>query len=122
MGFSLMKPVLGRTVKVIQILVLLIVLVSAGLLIAEKGTGQRYRLLEKKAFLERENRHLAEEIKTLERKVTLLRSDPGTIEKAAKSKLGMARREETVYIFVPGHNIAGVVGLDNSLSNGDNKP
>jgi len=109
-----MKPVLGRTVRFLQVLVFFVVLASAGFLMGEKGLTHRHKLKEKKACLQKENENLAEEIKALERKVTLLRSDPRTIEKAAKCKLGMARPGETVYIFSDGKRAGGKRGSGRS--------
>lgn len=68
----------------------------------EQSLIQKQKLEEKKAVLQRENQSLGVEIKTLERRVTLLRSDAKTIEKAAKRKLGMARSDETIYLFEKG--------------------
>jgi cell division protein FtsB len=65
----------------------------------EKTLTQKYKLEEKKYLLENENKTLALAIKALERKVTLVRSDQKTVEKVAKRKLGMARPDETVYMF-----------------------
>ena len=94
-----MKPVVGRTVRFLQLIVLFVVLVSAGLLMGEMGLTQKHQLEEKRASLVEENDSLSSDIKTLERQVTLLRTDPRTIEKVAKCKLGMARSDETIYIF-----------------------
>ena len=98
-----MKPVVGRTVRFLQLIVLFVVLVSAGLLMGEMGLTQKHQLEEKRASLHEENEILSADIKTLEREVTLLRTDPRTIEKVAKCKLGMARADETVYIFKQGY-------------------
>ncbi len=65
----------------------------------EKALTEKQKLEEKRTFLLKESERIAGEIKFLERKVTLLRSDTKTIEKIAKRKLGMARPDETVYIF-----------------------
>jgi cell division protein FtsB len=68
-------------------------------LISEKGFTERQQLEEKKASLEKENDRLIGEIRSLEHKINLLHEDPKTIEKVAKRRLGMARPEETIYIF-----------------------
>jgi cell division protein FtsB len=49
--------------------------------------------------LERQNEVLAKDIKLLEQEVTRMGSDPKTIAKAAARELGMARSDETVYLF-----------------------
>lgn len=85
--------------KIFQLLVLFMVLISAGLLLSEKGLNQRQMLGDKKASLQRENESLAAEIRSLERKAMLLRTDSRAIERAAKCKLGMARPDEGVYLF-----------------------
>jgi cell division protein FtsB len=94
-----MKLWAKRVVKYAQVAITIMVAVSVGVLISERGFTERQKLEEKKASLEKENVRLVGEIKSLEHKITLLRDDPKTIEKVAKRKLGMARPEETIYIF-----------------------
>ncbi len=94
-----MKPILEKAVKVLQIAVISVVVAAVGILMGEQSLSQKQKLEDKKSVLQKENQNLAGEIKALERRVTLLRSDPKTIEKAAKRKLGMSRLDETVYIF-----------------------
>ncbi len=96
-----MKLSAKRAVRYAQVTVTIIVAVSVGVLISERGLTERQKLEEKKASLAKENDRLIGEIKSLEHKITLLRDDPKTIEKVAKRKLGMARPEETIYIFGP---------------------
>ncbi len=94
-----MKLSAKRAVKYAQVAITIMVAVSVGVLISERGFTERQGLEEKKAALEKENEWLLGEIKSLERKITLLRDDPKTIEKIAKRKLGMVRPEEMIYIF-----------------------
>jgi cell division protein FtsB len=94
-----MKLSAKRAVKYAQITITIIVAVCVGVLISERGLTERQKLEEKKASLEKENDRLLGEITHLEHKITLLRDDPKIIEKVAKRKLGMARPEETIYIF-----------------------
>lgn len=94
-----MKPIQGRLVRIFQLFVLFIVLISVGLLMGEKGLAQRQMLEEKKACLQRENENLTTENSSLERKARLLRTDSRAIERAAKCKLGMARPDEAIYLF-----------------------
>lgn len=94
-----MKPVLTKTVKIIKFVGVAAVLASVALVMGEKALSHRYRLEDKRAALEKENQRLAQDIRALERKATLLRTDAKTIEKAAKCRLGMARSNETVYMF-----------------------
>ena len=94
-----MKLSAKRAVRYAQVTITIIVAVSVGVLISERGLTESQKLEEKKASLEKENDRLAVEIKSLEHKINLLRDDPNTIEKAAKRKLGMARPEEKIYIF-----------------------
>jgi cell division protein FtsB len=100
-----LKPILEKAVKIVQTAVFSFMIAAAGILMGEQGLTHKQKLEEKKASLQRDNQSLGAEIKALERRVTLLRSDPKTIEKAAKRKLGMARPDETVYIF--GRNSEG---------------
>jgi cell division protein FtsB len=94
-----MKPFLNSAVKYFQLAFLFVSVSSIGVLMGEKGLTQKYRLEEKKESLSKENKILGMELKALERKITLLRSDRKTIEKTAKKKLGMCAPEETVYVF-----------------------
>jgi cell division protein FtsB len=95
----MMKPMLNSAVKYFQLVFLFVSVSSVGVLMGEKSITQKYRLEEKKFSLMKENRLLGFELKSLERKINLLRSDQKTIEKAAKKKLGMAAPDEQVYIF-----------------------
>jgi cell division protein FtsB len=94
-----LKHFAKRAVKYSVFVGLFTVVVAGGIVMSEQSVIRKQQLEEKRNFLERENRRLAVAIKSLERAVTLLSSDPVTIEKAAKKKLGMARTDETVYIF-----------------------
>ena len=47
----------------------------------------------------RSNDHLEENVEALKRQVLGLQNDPRTVEKAARSELGMARPDELVVIF-----------------------
>lgn len=94
-----MKLLAKRVVKYGVFVGLFTIVVAGGLVMSEQSVIQKQQLEEKKNLLDKENRRLAGEIKRLERAVTLLSSDSATIEKAAKKKLGMARTDETVYIF-----------------------
>ena len=94
-----MKLSAKRAVKYAQVTITIIVAVSVGVLISERGLTERQKLEEKKASLQKENDRIIGEIKSLEHKITLLRDDPKTIEKVAKRKLGMARPDEMIYIF-----------------------
>jgi cell division protein FtsB len=95
----LLKPILRRTVKYVKLTILVSLVATAGVLMGQKGLVQKRHLEQKQILLEKENELLTVEIQSLERKVTLLRADPKTIEKVAKRKLGMARPDERVYIF-----------------------
>jgi cell division protein FtsB len=101
-----MKLILSRVVKYFQFALLFVAVSSAGILMGEKTLVQKHKLEEKKRLLEKENRNLGLTIRALERTVTLMRSDQKTIEKAAKRKLGMARPDETVYMFEPRSSVA----------------
>ncbi len=112
------KPLLVRAVKYVQLFIILAAIAAVGFWMGEKGLNQKYQLEEKRFLLQKENERLAGDIKALERNVTLLRSDPKTIEKVAKRKLGMVRSDETVYIFRKTDPPAPVaapsgIGLDN---------
>jgi cell division protein FtsB len=94
-----MKQVLKWIVKYVKFTVIFAGVAALGILAGENSLSQKSKLVEKRTTLQNENRNLAMEIRSLERKVTLLRGDPKTIQKVAKKKLGMARPDETVYIF-----------------------
>ncbi|MBI4966029.1 MAG: septum formation initiator family protein [Desulfomonile tiedjei] len=106
-----MKLIWKRIVKYTKFTVLFAGVAAFGILAGENSWNQRSKLLEKRTLLQKENQTLAMEIKSLERKVILLRSDPKTIQKVAKKKLGMARPDETVYLFDRGQRSSA--GADN---------
>jgi len=94
-----MKLIWKRIVKYTKFTVFFAAVAALGILAGENSLSQKSKLVEKRTLLQKENQNLAGEIRSLERKVTLLRADPKTIQKVAKKKLGMARPDETVYIF-----------------------
>ncbi|HTY25852.1 MAG TPA: septum formation initiator family protein [Desulfomonilaceae bacterium] len=112
-----MKLSAKRAVTYAQFAVAVIVAVSVGMLLSERGLAARQELQGKRTSLQKENERLVTEIKSLEHKVTLLRSDPKTIEKVAKRKLGMTRPEDTVYIFNR-HNLSSEPDNPSELSLG----
>jgi cell division protein FtsB len=93
------KPLFDRAVGYLKFVAVFLVVAAVGILMGEQGMTQKQKLEEKMSLLQKENERLAGEIKSLERRVTLLRSDAKTIEKVAKRKLGMVRPDETVYIL-----------------------
>jgi cell division protein FtsB len=104
-----LKLILGRAVKYCKLAVVFSVLASAGILMGQKGLIEKHALEEKRIVLQKDNERLAVEIKDLERNVTLLRTDPRTIEQVAKRELGMARPDEMVYVFDGNQPWAGPV-------------
>ena len=56
---------------------------------------------------ERTNAKLSESVQSLQREVRGLQSDPRTVEKAARSELGMARPGEMVVIFERKEDVEG---------------
>ncbi|MGO9570112.1 MAG: FtsB family cell division protein [Desulfomonilaceae bacterium] len=114
---------MGRAVKYLRIVVLLAALVLVGIWVGEKSLTQKAGLEDKKSSIRKENNKLALEIKELERQVTLMRADSSTIENVAKRKLGMARPDETVYIFEQSNPSAvRATNLDSTLKNDRNIP
>jgi cell division protein FtsB len=111
-----MKLILARIVQLCKLIALFSALASVGILMGERGLTEKRQVEEKRLVLQQDNERLAREIKELERNVTLLRTDPSTIEKVAQRELGMARPNEMVYVFDrtrppsrPG--VEGAVGL-----------
>jgi cell division protein FtsB len=94
-----MKIVSEKPSGYVRVLVVLLILLTIGIFMGEKGKLRRENLLRKKATLQERNKHLSSEIRAIEQQVTLLRTDPRMIERVAKRTLGMARPNETVYIF-----------------------
>ncbi|MEI7449382.1 MAG: septum formation initiator family protein [Desulfomonile sp.] len=101
-GKQALKLILGQALRLLKIAIIIGAVASLGLLIGGNGLTQKHKQEEKRSLLQKENERLHLEIKSLEREVTLLRENPKTIEKVAKRKLGMARPDETVFIFEPG--------------------
>jgi cell division protein FtsB len=117
------KLIVDRAVKYLRIVLLLAAIVLVGVLVGEKSLTQKAGLEEKKSSIRKENHKLTLEIKELERQVTLMRSDPSTIENVAKRKLGMARPDETVYIFEQSNPSAvRATNLESTLKNNANIP
>jgi cell division protein FtsB len=94
-----MRHSLTNVIKYFQIALLFVSISSLGILMGEKTLAQKGILNEKKAKLKTENRNLESEIKALERRLALMRSDQKVIEKIAKRKLGMVAPNETIYVF-----------------------
>jgi cell division protein FtsB len=67
--------------------------------LADDGFGKLSNLTRTLEQQQRTNSRLAENVQTLKREVHGLQSDPRTVEKAARSELGMARPGEMVVIF-----------------------
>lgn len=116
-----MKLLLGRAVKCLQLTILFAAISSIGIWTGQKSLAWKYELEEKTVFLQKENERIASDIRSLERSLTLLRTDPKTIEKVAKRKLGVARPDETVYIFRRGDSPSprafnSEYGLENSYN------
>lgn len=117
------KPFFDRAVKYLKFVVVFLVVSSVGILMGEQGMTQKQKLEEKMVLLQKENERLTGEIKTLERRITLLRSDAKTIEKVAKRKLGMARPDETVFILDrPATSESGAPILEHGLAKDGNLP
>lgn len=96
------KRILEKSFKFVKMAFIFIILASTGFLMGIKGLNQKYKQEENRLQLQRENERLQADIKCLEREVTVMRENPQAIEKTAKRKLGMARPDETVYIFERG--------------------
>ena len=91
-----MKIVREKSSRYVRLLVVLLVLITTGILMGEKGKHRKEDLLRKKTTLQEQNKRLLLEISAIEQQVTLLRTDPRMIERVAKRTLGMARPNETV--------------------------
>lgn len=122
-NIALGKPFLDRVVTYLKFIAVFLVVSSVGILMGEQGMTQKQKLEEKMVLLQKENEHLVGEIKTLERRITLLRSDAKTIEKVAKRKLGMTRPDETVFILDrPETSEPGSAILEHGLAKDGNLP
>lgn len=80
-------------------ILLVSVLAFIGAFLNDNGMTALSELLEKKASLSKENQDISLDIESLERMASKLRTDPRTVELAAKRKLGMVRQDETIYVF-----------------------
>jgi cell division protein FtsB len=88
------KPMLYLKIGLIVGFVLLTIMY-----LQEQGNLQKNAIQLKISQLKQENEGIEKEIRQLEQKISKLRSDPKTVEKVAKRKLGMVRQDETIYIF-----------------------
>jgi cell division protein FtsL len=77
-------------------LVTLIILLSIG----RRGFYRQFLIAQEKKRLEREIVALKEELKRLEEEIEKLK-DPEYVEKIAREKYGMAKKNEKVYRVVP---------------------
>jgi len=73
--------------------------IAAFSFLADDGFGKLAGLNRNLEQQQRTNTKLSETVQTLKREVSGLQSDPRTVEKAARSELGMARPGEMVVIF-----------------------
>jgi cell division protein FtsB len=120
---SLLKLFFGRLVVYVKFVIVFAAVASAGLLMNGQGLTQKYKLEEKVTLLHKENARLIGEIKLLERRVTLLRTDSKTIEKVAKRNLGMARPDETVFVFQKDESATSISALsEGGLAKDGNMP
>lgn len=93
------KHFVSLVVQYFKFATVFLIVAAACVLIGEQGVSQKQKLEDKLTVLQKENELIAAENQALETKVTLLRTDPKTIESVAKRKLGMARPDETVFLF-----------------------
>lgn len=96
------SSLLLRLWEFVKIATGILVIASLGMVTGNGVLKQKHLLEEGKSRLEKENERLFVEIRMMERDLTLLGENPQAIEKAAKGKLGMARQDETIYIFESG--------------------
>jgi cell division protein FtsB len=73
--------------------------IAAFSFLADDGFGKLTGLNRNLEQQQRTNAKLSETVQALKREVNGLQSDPRTVEKAARSELGMARPGEMVVIF-----------------------
>lgn len=99
----------------------IVIIASLGMVTGNGVLKQKYLLDEEKGRLEKENEKLQVEIRMLERDLTWLRDNPQAIEKAAKSKLGMALKDETIYLFEAGLSSAAGRRTNEATPSGGNK-
>jgi len=93
------SPFVLRCWEFTKVILAVIAIAAIGVVAAAGALNQKQLLEEKKHALEKENERLKQDIKMLEREITSLRDNPRAVEKAAESKLGMARPDDTVYVF-----------------------
>jgi cell division protein FtsB len=89
----------SKTLGYLKWIMVLAAIVASGVFMSWRGYEQKIDLEYKRTCLQTENDKLFSEIKLLERDLNQIRNDPKTIEKVAKKKLGMVRRDETVYLL-----------------------
>ncbi|MFC1833159.1 septum formation initiator family protein [Thermodesulfobacteriota bacterium] len=109
-----------RALRYTHLVIILVGMVTAIGLMGEKGFNQKGRIEDKKELLTEENGRLAMEIRSLERHITLLRSDTRAIGRAAKHKLGMARPDEMVYVFSSQKQATRAISCTPGLYKGQN--
>ena len=85
-----------RQLTLIAILIIIVLIFSTG----SRGTYQLYNFNQKKADLEMEIENLESEKKDLEKVKFKIENDPAYIEKIAREKYKMKKKEEKVYEIV----------------------
>ena len=85
-----------RQLTLIAILIIIVLIFSTG----SRGTYQFYKFNEKKADLEEEIEKLESQKKDLEKVKLKIENDPAYIEKIAREKYKMKKKEEKVYEIV----------------------
>ena len=85
-----------RQLTLVAILIIIVIIFSSG----SRGTYQLYNFTQKKADLEKEIKNLEIEKKDLEIVRSKIDNDPAYIEKIAREKYKMKKKEEKVYEIV----------------------
>jgi len=85
-----------RQLTLVAILIIIVIIFSSG----SRGTYQLYKFTQKKADLEKEIKNLEIEKKDLEIVRSKIDNDPAYIEKIAREKYKMKKKEEKVYEIV----------------------
>ena len=85
-----------RQLTLVAILIIIVIIFSSG----SRGTYQLYKFTRKKADLEKEIKYLETEKKDLEIVRSKIDNDPAYIEKIAREKYKMKKKEAKVYEIV----------------------
>lgn len=98
-GKRIPRPAIARKDRIAAVLLALVLVFALFSLAGERGFLSLIQMNKRRGDLASSVRDLEGDNARLSEEITRLRSDPGTIESLARTKLGMVRPGEVVFVF-----------------------